>query len=297
MSRPVLAFALTLSLSVATPARSQAVDPAYAGACVARLPREAFIRAPVFLAAETDSANRPILRGGAMLALVAGDRIRKAFGWTGGEKELPVGDSIQDWRHTHSGFLITTSPSGRFAWRRLTDAADTVLTAADRALEHALLALADEGQRLSWPNDARSDSLSFKLTFTRSLVRKDLRIVPPEAYYPVPVFSLMTPWEQPAEMVAPPRISYPLAPRRDFREGTFIIEYVVDTTGAVDINSVRDRWPANKPRLTGERGKYYADFVQAVRNGLRHARFRPELVGGCAVRQRVVQSFNFALAP
>ncbi len=298
MPRRVLAaLVLTLSLSTATASRAQAVDPTYAGECVARLPREAFTRVPVFLAAETDSANRPILRTGAMLALGAGDRIRKAFGWTGGEREIPVGDSIQNWRHTHRGFLITAYPGGRFAWKRPPNASDTSLTAADRALERALLALADEGQRLSWPNDARSDSMSFKLYFTRSLVRQGGRIVPPQAYYPVPVFSLMVPWEDSVSIVQQPRVQYPLLSRRDFKEGTVIIEYVVDTTGLVDISTARDRWPADKPRYTGAQGNYYSQFVQAVRNGLRQARFRPGLVGGCAVRQLVVQPFNFALTP
>jgi hypothetical protein len=71
------------------------------------------------------------------------------------------------------------------------------------------------------------------------------------------------------------------------------MQFVVDSSGRVDPATLRDLWPADRPRLTGELGGHYRAFLSAVRDGLADARYVPARVGGCATRQLVQQPFEF----
>jgi protein TonB len=66
-------------------------------------------------------------------------------------------------------------------------------------------------------------------------------------------------------------------------EGQVVVQFVVDTAGAVESGSMRILGSTNDL------------FVSAVRTALRSARFRPAEAGGRKVRQRVQQAFTFVL--
>lgn len=77
---------------------------------------------------------------------------------------------------------------------------------------------------------------------------------------------------------------YPEAMRAMGVEETLNAMFVVDTLGRIEAGSLEIR-DAQHPQ-----------FIQAVREALANARFRPAEVGGRRVRQRVVQAFVFSLA-
>jgi TonB family protein len=69
------------------------------------------------------------------------------------------------------------------------------------------------------------------------------------------------------------------------KEGHVQATFVVDTTGRVDMASVRVL-ESDDP-----------EFSASVRTALGEMRFRPATRGGKAVRQLVEQRFNFRIAP
>jgi protein TonB len=93
--------------------------------------------------------------------------------------------------------------------------------------------------------------------------------------------------EEVERVVAPfPRNPKPVYPGRLEREGvetSFIAQFVVDSTGLVDRESIL--FPTN----------VHALFIESVREALRRARFYPAEVGGRRVRQLVEQQFSFII--
>jgi hypothetical protein len=189
-------------------------------------------------------------------------------------------------------------PDGRFSWRRdddwmLPDSA--VRRPSTELLERALAAVRDSEERVYFAEGAVRDSLLFALGYLWPGVTPFGQIEPLRVRVAFPVFTLPTPWRTPALPIRHPRIRYPESSRRGRAEGTLILKFVVDTTGRVDMRTVRDVWPSDRPRLTGELGAYYKAFLAAATHALRDARYEPARIGGCPVRQLVQQPFAFKL--
>lgn len=80
-----------------------------------------------------------------------------------------------------------------------------------------------------------------------------------------------------------PKPVYPFALRMAGVEDSFIVRFVVDTTGRVDEKSLE--FPEKAQRL----------LVASVRDALRHSRYFPAVLGGQRVSQLVAQRFSFVL--
>jgi protein TonB len=76
---------------------------------------------------------------------------------------------------------------------------------------------------------------------------------------------------------------YPDVLRSGGIEGEVLAQFVVDTTGRIEVSTFRV--------LRSD----HADFEQAVRSALPNMRFSPAEIGGRKVRQLVQQPFIFAL--
>ena len=111
----------------------------------------------------------------------------------------------------------------------------------------------------------------------------------------IPLWSVAVPFEEDVKQKVEPHIRYPDSPKSVSASAVVIMQFIVDTTGRVDPSSISDIWPADRPRLTGELGEYYRDFVIAVRAGLSSARYVPARVGGCPLRKMVTQPFHFGM--
>jgi TonB family protein len=85
-----------------------------------------------------------------------------------------------------------------------------------------------------------------------------------------------------AEPVSP---MYPDSLLRNGVEGSVLAEFVVDTTGLVESNTV------------GVVTSSHPLFTDAVRAALRRGEYRPAVLNGRAVRQLVQQPFRFVLPP
>jgi protein TonB len=89
------------------------------------------------------------------------------------------------------------------------------------------------------------------------------------------------------KIVAPftnnPKPVYPWRLERQGVETSFIVQYVVDSTGRVDNETILFPMDVQAP------------FTESVRESLRRARFYPAQIGGHRVRQLVEQQFSFVL--
>lgn len=80
-----------------------------------------------------------------------------------------------------------------------------------------------------------------------------------------------------------PRPRYPPSLQREGVEGSFVVEFVVDSTGKVDGKTLN--FPSNT----------HPAFLSAVKDALLHSRYFPAEIAGLRVRQLVHQQFTFVL--
>ena len=80
-----------------------------------------------------------------------------------------------------------------------------------------------------------------------------------------------------------PRPRYPDMLKRQGVEGSFVVEFVVDSTGRVDEKTMS--FPSTAHPM----------FLRAVRDALLHSRYFPAELAGMRVRQLVQQQFSFVL--
>jgi TonB family protein len=73
--------------------------------------------------------------------------------------------------------------------------------------------------------------------------------------------------------------------RRQGVEASFVVRFVVDTTGQVDENKIE--FPTTAHRL----------FVESVKAALLRSRYFPAVLGGRHVAQLVQQEFRFRMVP
>ena len=63
--------------------------------------------------------------------------------------------------------------------------------------------------------------------------------------------------------------------------------------GRADPSTVRDVWPKERSRLTGELGDYYRRLVNEATGAVERGRFYPAEIAGCKVRQLVQLPFTW----
>jgi hypothetical protein len=259
--------------------------------CLARIPVDSMRRVPVYLAAEAnDSATRALLPNVSVLTQTVALRARALLGMQ--SDVLPRGEPTITWRNAPTGAAMIAYRDDRLAWT----ASDSEGGPAFALLDRALLAVRSEGGPwFIWP-DSTVDSLVFELNLRVPTVDRQHR-----AYFAapvrngVPVFSILEPWEDQVHVIRQPRPRYPVVLDDRRVEAVVVVEFVVDTTGHVDVGTIKDRWPADRPRLRGELGAYYRTFLRTVSSALEDARFEPARIGGCPVRQRARMPFVFKL--
>ena len=262
--------------------------------CTARIPTDSLVRVPVFLEVDVaDSSARPLLPVGDLLADLAATKVRAALGAAPGT--LPAADSVVGWMDL-TWLSVTLHRDGRFTWRPHRDGPGTPSEprGAARLLASALEQLVAEEHRLFWPDDVAGDSATIEFHLHEAVIRADGAASPPVLRFATPVFSVLSPRMTPVEVIRAPRISYPTTSMRNGAAGTVILDFVVAADGTVEEGSIRDVWPGDRPRLTGELGAYYRAFLKAAERGVLGARYAPARIGPCPVRQLVRQQFNYA---
>jgi hypothetical protein len=204
----------------------------------------------------------------------------------GSELAVPDGYPRVSWLSVPSELIVTARKDGRMSWRGASRSGDTAATA---LMSHAVDSARKHGNAMMfWPEGYLADSLVVRLSLAPAgsvVIRRadSLRKKPVK----FAAFTVPQPSFHVAQQIdSTPDIVYPFFANRRIA-GTVIVGFVVDTTGRADRSTFQDVWPSDKPRLTGDRARYYNQFVDAVREWVIHAEFAPASVGPCPVRQMV----------
>ncbi len=239
--------------------------------------------------AHTDSAF--ILQANLMAQEVATE-VRALLGAHGAD--VPIADSIMAWYAVPSFLTVIAHADGHVThqirstpWD--TSAAALLARAFDAARAHELALMI-------WPEHAPSDSVIVRLSLRTAGVTGKIPQVAAagEAGMRFTVFTLLQPETFPAVPMPnqpPPR--YPTENESSRVGGFVLMQLVVDTSGRAVPASIRDLWPANRPRLRGYEAQEYNAFVRSTTYWLEEIRFRPARIGTCRVRQLVQQPLEY----
>ena len=296
-ARLVLLPAMLVGASAAAqqPAWTDRDDPA---GCTAKIPESAMSRVAIYaspvVATPSDTGRSRIALGYAsdVTAAVA-TGIRRMLGSAG--REIPDGDSVVGWRGARTTFRVVAHRQNGLSWRTIPDDSVTPDRRGDALLARALALHRDSNPAIPWPKNLRDATIAFDITLNGIMLdRNEVGLAPPMTD-PQPAFSVMQPWMEPARELRRRPVNYPMRSADGLAGGFLILRFQVDTTGRVDMKSVGDVWPEDRPRLRGELGDFYRSFLAAVRRPLEDAEFTPARIGGCAVKSWVVETHDFRI--
>ena len=282
---------LLLCALYAVPAGAQK-QPIEIDSCLYRIPATAFKRVPVFLEATADPASRAILPGADLFTQSVAFKLRELVG--GDETRLAEADSSIWWASLWGEVTVTVDRRAPLTWRvaEWSAGADTLPRSALAALRKAIEAVAASGESIPLP-EGKETSWTFGMSLTNPLVTKQGKLIPVKGRQPVPVFTLLVPWEQPVEMIRLPQLEYSEFAKRLGATGSVRLSFTVDKSGRADPESVKEIFLAGEKRPVGEDRVYADSFIRAVKRALPSAKFAPANIGGCALNQVVQQVFDF----
>jgi len=213
-------------------------------------------------------------------------------------KLLPGEPAYTD-ANIHRPLFVSWHRDGRLTWRIGEDGWNPQPNPDSTGallIEHALTAAQTAGDvYMMWPDTVKRDSLDFRLGLEHAWVDTSRGPRRFAERYAIPLFSVDALMETDVAVVHMSAPRYPTWSQQDAVNGTVMMRFMVDTTGRVDMSTVQDEWPGDRPRLTGQKAVYYREFLQAARGALAEARYKPATRGGCKIRQRAYQPFTFRM--
>ncbi len=264
--------------------------------CAAHLPPSAYFRVAVYAYVHLDSGNGPGTRAGAenFLSDLAEAITRELHGTPG---VLPPGDGAVGWQWVDGAIRVTAFRTGRMSWQT---GGTPHPEGATQLLARALASADSAGDAIPLVANGDStppDSIVFWIKTIHPDIDQAGRATPMKFEgTALPVFSLPVPWFERASILPgeqPPR--YPIEARDRGVAATVIEQFTVDKTGRVLPATIREVWPAGVPPLTGDRGRYWREFVASAHTALLADHFAPARIGGCVVSERVQQPFKFTI--
>jgi len=276
-------------------------------ACVAALPRSAMVASTVRASASrTGPLAPPPLRDAEdqlmLLLQAAADVFRKGLG--AATDGLPTAAERFTWRQLEGTLRLTAHRDGSVSWTvpRNERGEQSDETAVLTAFAGSFEALADAGAvSFAWPSGLGGDSVTTEIELRSPLTDppgEAIQLPTDRSRVGFPLFSLLIPRTNGVAAIpgaGMPR--YPVVPRLNGASAELIFRFVVDSSGLIMPQSVREIWRTGVPRQRGKLGEYYDRFRQAVLDAMPGMRFTPAEFGGCKVARVVQQPFAFALQP
>jgi hypothetical protein len=249
-------------------------------------------RVPVFLHASMPGhPDSQLMPQADLMAQDVANEYRRLLGATG--STVPIADTNFVWYSVPTQLSITAHRNGDVIVRANGSGGDS---AATLLLTRAFEAARARGAALMlFPGGFVDDSASVYLTLRPDYVGDIPEAMPPGATMrKFAVFYLTEPEQSPAFPLANQRPPlYPSENERRRVEGSVLMQFVVDTAGRAERATIRELWPAGKPRLGGDAAYAHDEFVYSVQVWLRELRFRPARIGTCAIKQRVQLPLEF----
>lgn len=294
--RSRLALALGLLLcGASTSAAAQTYDTSYVlvppSRCV--IPDSEMTRVAVYAWVDLPDSASPELRPAAENLLQ--DVVNHVPPLLGGAPGvLPQGEPAVRWFDLDVPLEVTARRDGHVTWRAVGTRDTAAAGLLGRALAHAIA----DGDGLVFDSTMVADSVRFRFELAWPKVTPH-GVEPMDVKHTaLPVFSVAYPLRrQVVPMTGNRAPHYPVDARTRGYTGMVLMSFIVDTTGHAVMATAHDVWPADKPRLKGEAGLMYDEFLDAVRSDLPTIRFYPASAGdGCRFDQLVQMPFAFKLS-
>lgn len=258
--------------------------------CIKAIPDSALAPTVLYLhpsePAELTPAAASQLDGIDILTQLVAERLRAVLHAAPGV--VPRGEPLLALGSTEA-VNVTVFHDGHFVAR----AAPTPISNAAGARRPVIAVVLDsiraDGELFLWNAAGTGDSASFRLELLPSTFR-DGKVTPPAVRLGVPIATIMAPRAQLATVREMKKLRPPEFERRAPYRDPFTVEFVVDSTGHVSPESIRD---VARPHLAADRVVIYDGYFASLRRVLEGATFEPARVGGCAVSQVVIQKFDF----
>jgi hypothetical protein len=234
---------------------------------------------------------QPVLAAAAAFTSGVAVRARSLLG--GRVDSLPPGEPTITWQGADGALRVTAYRDGRMTWAPRDSATVPPFSDGITFLGRALSMARDSGLAFAMPAEVTADSVIFHIGLYTPTFTRDGKVSHPSVESPVALFHVNQPWFEPARVT---RAVSPRHPGTNGPPGTIRrleLAFVVDTTGRVDKTSITDARARAAARLTGDAARGYKSFFDASARALESTRFEPARIGGCPVRQRQVQSFEF----
>jgi hypothetical protein len=293
-ARESAAVVLCVLISVASPAAAQPeaiVDRSQNRACTEAIPATSMSPVVVYVGVDlpTDTASLRARPAAQVLTSRVAHLVRRRVGSTG--QNVGSGEPMVRWQGAGAALRVTAYRDGRVTTWPTTE--DTVVNAGARLLAWGIAADRDSGGSFAWPPSLTQDSVIVTLQLHTPMVSRSGEIVGVKADQIEPLFQVMQPWIEPAQ--ENPR-TFPRFPRQGDPPKTprsHEFHWVIDSTGRVDMTTVREIWPENEPQPTGSRTRFEEASVKSIMDYFSRARFEPMRIGGCRVRQPTMLKFQF----
>jgi hypothetical protein len=263
--------------------------------CLDSIPVSMMKRVPVYATAdllEGDVVSPGVLASIDVFTRTAAEQARTLLG--AGANQLPPGEPAITWRQLDHQLRVTAHRDGRLVSRveRAEWPGDQSL--GDSGIRHLARAVDEakrKGEAFLWNDDLVRDSLTWLIRLVPATLAEDGSTQPPTLRSGFPVLHVVAP-PVVAAGVDRLRTNFPMVRIRGFA-GTVRLQFVIDTAGRADPNSIRSVWPANEPRLSGPPAFAYDSVVRVMRGAVKDARFAPARIGPCPINQLVHQGFTY----
>ena len=262
--------------------------------CVASLPPASMHRVRVFLNATVPASSERDFRLQAdLMAQDVAAEFRKLLGAK--DDSVPIADTAFVWYSVPTALRVVAYSSGAMSARPIGAGGDS---AATRLLLRAYdIARAQSEAFIAWPDGQNTDSLVVYLFLRPEYVdEKPTLMAPGEVIRKFAAFYLTEPERVSASPLPdqrPPRYPSPLEGKRV--GGEVLLQFVIDSTGRVEPETISDPWPADTPQPRGYSAEDYDDFARSAKSWIKNFRFSPARIGTCLVRQAVQFPLRFVV--
>src|SRR3954470_17818225 len=212
MSRTLLFRPLLACAALTMPLASIDAQPTGRAACLDSIPAAVMKRVPVYAAAEladADPVSPNAVASMDLLTQAVAEQARALLGEGAGPRragvpgELPPGEPAITWRHLEHQLRVVAHRDGRLLWRVQAPPWISDQNAGDAAAQHlarAFAAARAKGEAFLWDDAIGRDSLSWLVRLEPAFLGEGGVITPPSLRAGFPVFSVLTPPIQPADV-------------------------------------------------------------------------------------------------
>src|SRR3954470_6173357 len=204
MSRTLLFRPLLACAALTMPLASIDAQPTGRAACLDSIPAAAMKRVPVYAAAEladADPVSPSAVASMDLLPQAVAEQARALL--RAGPGQLPPGEPAITWRHLEHQLRVVAHRDGRLLWRVQAPPWISDQNAGDAAAQHlarAFAAARAKGEAFLWDDAIGRDSLSWLVRLEPAFLGEGGVITPPSLRAGFPVFSVLTPPIQPADV-------------------------------------------------------------------------------------------------